>query len=77
MDDILLFPVTGILGIFRGIINAAGQETASEAQDITTSLSELYMMLETGRISEQEFNAREKTLLEQLEKVQEHTTRIE
>ena len=66
VDDILLFPIRSIFWIFREIHNAAKQELATEAEDITTELSELYMMLETGNITEAEFDAREKELLDRL-----------
>jgi len=38
---------------------------------------ELYMMLETGRVSEQEFATREKALLDQLEQLHEQDTGLE
>jgi len=60
LDDILLFPIKSILWMFREIHNAAQQELATEAETITADLSELYMMLETGRITEDEFDTREK-----------------
>jgi hypothetical protein len=71
VDDILLFPVRGILWIFREVHNAAQQELASEAEQIKTDLRELYMMLETGRISEAEFDTREKALLDRLDQLEE------
>jgi hypothetical protein len=71
LDDILLFPITGILWTFREIHRAAVQEMDSEAEDITVQLSELYMMLETGKITEEEFDAREKELLDRLDQIQE------
>jgi len=77
IDDILLFPIKSILWMFREIHNAAQQELATEAETITTELSELYMMLETGRITEDEFDAREKKLLDRLDKIQEQGTRTE
>jgi len=77
IDDILLFPIKSIFWMFREIHNAAQQELATEAETITTELSELYMMLETGRITEDEFDAREKKLLDRLDKIQEQGTRIE
>jgi len=77
IDDILLFPIKSILWIFREIHNAAQEDLASEAEAITTELSELYMMLETGRITEDEFDAREKELLDRLDKIQEQGTRTE
>ena len=65
-DDILLLPVRSILWVFREIHNLAQEELATEAEKITTELSELYMMLETGNITEAEFDAREKELLDRL-----------
>ena len=65
-DDILLFPIRSIFWIFREIHNAAQQELATEAENITAELSELYMMLDIGNITEAEFNAREKELLDRL-----------
>ena len=77
VDDILLFPVHGILWIFREIHNAAQQKITNEAESITAQLSELYMMLETKRITEQEFDEREKVLLDRLDKIQEHGAHLE
>jgi len=77
LDDILLFPIKSILWMFREIHNAAQQELATEAETITADLSELYMMLETGRITEDEFDTREKELLDRLDEIQEQGTRIE
>jgi predicted Zn-dependent peptidase len=71
IDDILTFPIKGIFWIFREIHNAAQQEQAGEAERITAALTELYMSLETGRITEAEFDAREQELLNRLEQLQE------
>ncbi len=70
VDDLLLAPVYGLLWVFRKIHDAAQEEIAGEAGAITAELSQLYMMLETGRITEAEFGARERTLLDRLEAVQ-------
>ncbi|MBZ5513741.1 MAG: gas vesicle protein GvpG [Acidobacteriia bacterium] len=70
IDDLLMFPVRGVLWILREIHNAAQEELASEADSITAELSNLYMRLETGKISEEEFAAEEKVLLERLERAQ-------
>ena len=67
IDDILLFPVTGVLNVFRKIHAAAEQEFADQGDAIRTQLSELYMMLETGRITSDEFDSREKELLDRLD----------
>ena len=70
IDDLLFFPVRSILWTFREIHNAAQEEVANEAEAITAELSELYMMLETGKITEAEFDQREKELLDRLEEIQ-------
>jgi hypothetical protein len=70
VDDLLLAPIHGLLWIFGKIHDAAQEEIAGEADAITEELRELYMMLETGRITEAEFGDRERTLLDRLEAVQ-------
>ena len=76
IDDILLSPVRGILWIFREMHNAARKEIENEAESITAELSELYMMLETGKITESEFDTREKELLDRLDEIQEQGTGV-
>ncbi|MCX5893999.1 MAG: gas vesicle protein GvpG [Deltaproteobacteria bacterium] len=70
IDDLLLSPVKGILWVFREIHDAAEQELAGEGETITAALTELYMKLETGQITEVEFDAQEKTLLDRLDRLQ-------
>ena len=70
VDDLLLFPMHSLLWLFREIHNAAQQELANESESITAELSNLYMMLETGKISEEEFAGEEKTLLDRLDRMQ-------
>jgi len=67
VDDILLFPASGILWIFRAVNQAAQEEMAGEAEALQAELRDLYMMLETGVISENEYDKREKALLDRLE----------
>ena len=69
VDDILLFPVHSIMWIFREISKVAHEELAGEAQSITERLRLLYMQLETGRITEQQFDAEEKLLLDRLDAI--------
>jgi hypothetical protein len=70
VDDILLSPAKGLLWVFREIHDAAQQELAGESETITAALSELYMRLETGQISEAGFDAQEKVLLDRLDRLQ-------
>ncbi len=67
VDDILASPFRGLLWIFRELHNAVQQEAVNEAENITQQLSELYMMLETGKISEAEFDASEAVLLDRFD----------
>ena len=69
VDDILFFPVTSILWIFREVGKIAHSELAGEAQSITEQLRLLYMRLETGQITETEFDGEEKLLLDRLDAI--------
>ena len=71
IDDILMAPARGLLWIFKEIHHAVEEEQANEAEAITTKLSELYMMLETGQMTEAEFDAAEKALLDRLDAIKE------
>lgn len=77
LDDILLSPVRGILWVFNELYNAARLEVENEAEAITAELSELYMLLETGKITEAEFDAREKELLDRMDEIEERGSHIE
>lgn len=69
VDDLLLGPFRGLLWVFEKINEAAQEELANEADAITEELRQLYMMLETGRITEAEFDAQERRLLDRLESI--------
>jgi hypothetical protein len=64
LDNLLLSP---LLWIFREINESVQKEQAGEAEEITRSLSELYMKLDAGVITEQEFEAVEAQLLDRLD----------
>ncbi len=68
VDDLLMAPARGLLWIFQEIHRAAQEEMVSDAESITAELSALYMRLETGKLTEEEFAAEEKLLLERLDK---------
>jgi hypothetical protein len=55
--------------IFRKIHQAAQEELVTDAESITAELSALYMRLETGKLTEEEFAVEEKRLLERLDKI--------
>jgi hypothetical protein len=70
IDDLLLSPVKGVFWVFREIHDAAEKELAGESEAITGALSELYMRLETGQITETQFDAQETVLLDRLDRLQ-------
>lgn len=70
VDDIFLFPGRSIFWIFREIHHAVEEEIAGEAEAITAKLGELYRMLETGQMTEEEFDAAERALLDRLEAIE-------
>ena len=59
IDKLLLSPIFATVWAARQIQKAMEQERVMEPELITAQLSELYMMLETGGITEQEFEAKE------------------
>lgn len=70
LDDLLLFPVRGIGWIFRQVKEAAEQELEARSARVTEELGHLYARLESGELTEEEFDSREKELLDELERVQ-------
>ncbi len=71
VDDILMAPFKGVLWVFEEIHKAAKQERQNESESITAELQKLYMLLESGSISEDEFDERESQLLDRLDSLQE------
>ncbi len=69
LDSILTSPIRGIGFIFREIHQAALSELP-DRPSIVQELQELYMRLETGKVSEEEFQQREATLLDRLDEVE-------
>lgn len=77
IDDILTFPVRGLVWVFEEIKEAAEQELSHEADAITLELQQLYALFEGGKITEAEFDQREGQLLDRLDRVQESGSIIE
>ena len=77
VDDILFSPVKGINWIFKKIHELAEEELSGEADRIRDSLTELYMQLETGEITEEEFEQQETVLLDKLDALDEEDDLIE
>jgi hypothetical protein len=77
VDDILFSPVKGINWIFKKIHELAEEELSGEADRIRDTLTELYMQLETGEITEEEFEKKETLLLDKLDALDEDDDLIE
>jgi len=77
VDDVLCFPISGFLWVAREIYNAARQELAVDTETITAELIDLHMLLEAGEITSEVFDAREKELLDRLDKIEECGVRAE
>jgi hypothetical protein len=71
IDDLITSPGKFVLWIFRQVHGAAKEDMANEKQRITAELSRLHGLLETGRLSEEEFDQREQALLDRLDAVEE------
>jgi hypothetical protein len=67
VDDLLAAPINGILWVFREIENAAREEQRSRRDAIMASLSALYISLEQGEITDEVFDEREQSLLDDLD----------
>ena len=70
-DDVILFPFKSILEVFKEIYKAAIEEIKSEADSIRLELSQLYLALESGAVTEDIFDARERELLDRLDIIEE------
>jgi hypothetical protein len=71
LDNILLSPLHGVLWVARELDKVAQEELANESGTIRADLSGLYLLLEKGQITEEEFDAREKVLLDRLDAISE------
>ncbi len=69
LDNILLAPIKGICMIGNKVREMAIDEILDE-DSVRERLKELYMLLETGKISEEEFESREEELVTQLEEIE-------
>jgi hypothetical protein len=67
IDDLLLAPLHGLLWVARKVDDALGQEQEREEEELKSRLRELYQRLESGQLDEQEFEAQEAELLDQLD----------
>lgn len=69
LSDLLLWPVKIPYYIGKKTRDMAIEELLDEDR-VREELRELYMLLETGRISEEEFERQEQGLVERLEEIE-------
>jgi len=67
IDDLLFAPLNGLLWVVEQVRDAAEEERAGEADAITEQLRQLYLQLEQGAITEDDFDAEEQRLLDRLD----------
>ncbi len=75
-DDILFFPMRGLLFVFKEIHKAVQEESKNEAAAIRGELSRLYLLLESGQLTEVQFDEREKELLDRLDELESYRGEI-
>jgi len=71
IDDLVVGPAKFVLWIFRQVHEAAKEDMGNEKQRIIAELSRLHGLLESGNLSEVEFDKREQALLDRLDAVEE------
>jgi hypothetical protein len=69
IDDLLAAPVNGLLWVFKEIQKQAAEEQRNRREAIMASLSALYVALEQGQLTEEDFDAREQSLLDELDRL--------
>ena len=73
IDDIVMAPGSFLMWVMRKVHEAALEELENDTARIIAELSELHRKLETGAITEPQFEAREKELLDRLDRIHEQT----
>jgi hypothetical protein len=69
LDSILLWPVK-IPYFIGNKVNEVAMEELLDEDGVREELRELYMLIETGKISGEEFERQEEELVERLEEIQ-------
>jgi hypothetical protein len=77
IDDILLAPFRGLTFIAQSVHDAAEEHIAGERQALRDELNDLYMRLDTGMISEEQFEAREDEILDRLDELDDLDSSLE
>jgi predicted RNA-binding protein associated with RNAse of E/G family len=73
IDDLLLLPVKGFLGMVEKIRDMALEELEDTPEKLKRELLDLQMALESDQITEEEYQKKEKDILERFEALKEKT----
>ncbi|HUU01256.1 MAG TPA: gas vesicle protein GvpG [Myxococcota bacterium] len=71
---LLSAPFRGLLRVFEEVADRADQELYNE-DAVKAELTDIYMQIEAGSLTEDEFNRRETELVNRLEEIWEHKKR--
>ena len=71
IDDILLAPLKGVVYLAKKIHELAEEELEDTGDKLKRELLDLQMLFETDQISEEEYQKKEKNILERLEALKE------
>jgi hypothetical protein len=71
---LLTLPLQGLFGVFKEIAELAEQELFNE-DAVAAELKDLYLELEAGTLSEEEFGRREAGLVQRLEEIKKRRRR--
>lgn len=77
IDDLFLAPFKGIRFIAQSVYDAAQDEIDNRRTALRDELNDLYMQLEVGEITEEEFEAREDEVLDALDALEEAESTLE
>lgn len=68
IDDLLAAPLRGLFFVLREINEAVAAERAADERRLMAELAELHRLVESGDISEADFEAREQQVLDRLDR---------
>ena len=71
IDDLLLLPFNLAKKILEGIINEVDKERLVTKAGVMEKLKEFQLLLDEGKISEEDYNQIEKELIERLKEIRE------
>lgn len=77
IDDLFLAPFKGIRFIAQAVYDAAQDEIDNRRTALRDELNDLYMQLEVGEITEEEFETREDEVLDALDALEEAESTLE